>query len=247
MKRLGFFGGLHAFVRGAGWVISTPSAWPLAAVPVLVALALATLFVGGGVWGAFAASESLRHGGSALGAAGGWALTVVLVVAAVVVGWLVAITLAQPVSGPALDGLSRRVEASLGGQHRPDGPFWETVWRGLRVTLAGLAVGLPLIAALTVIGLVIPGAVVVTVPLKFVVAALLLSWDLMDYPFGLRGMRVRERVAFMRANLGAVLGFGLACSAVMLIPAVGLLVLPLGVAGATRLVVATEREPPSTS
>ncbi len=247
MKRQGFFSGLVAFVRGAGWVISTPSAWPLAAVPVLVALALAAIFVGGGVWGAFAASESLRHGGSALGAAGGWALTVVLTLTGVVVGWLLAITLAQPVSGFALDDISRRVEVTLGGERRPDPPFWETLWRGLRVTLAGLAVGLPLIAALTVLGLLIPGAVVVTVPLKFVVAALLLSWDLMDYPFGLRGMRVRDRVAFMRSNLGAVLGFGLGCSALMLVPAVGLLVLPMGVAGATRVVVGSERELPSTS
>ncbi len=69
-----------------------------------------------------------------------------------------------------------------------------------------------------------------------------MAWDLLDYPFGLRGMRVRERLRFIRANFRAVLGFGACASLVLVIPGVGLLVLlPLGVAGATHLVADVER------
>jgi uncharacterized protein involved in cysteine biosynthesis len=43
---------------------------------------------------------------------------------------------------------------------------------------------------------------------------------------------------FIRENFSAVVGFGMAATLVLLVPGVGLLVLPFGVAGAARLVVA---------
>ena len=52
---------------------------------------------------------------------------------------------------------------------------------------------------------------------------------------------MRARLTFMRRNGLAVLGFGLSLAAVLVIPGVGLLVLPWAVAGATRLVVDQER------
>ena len=101
-----------------------------------------------------------------------------------------------------------------------------------------------MLGVLLLIGLVFPPAIVVTVPLKLTVGALVVAWDLLDYPFGLRGVRVRERIAFIRANFRSVLGFGACASLVLLIPGVGLLVLlPLGVAGATQLVAEVERGP----
>lgn len=241
MKRLGFLVGVRAFFSGARWVITSPRVWPFAAIPVFVALVLGAVFVGGGLWGAYSLSDSLRNASSTLGVVGGWALTVVLSITALIVGSVLGLTLAQPVSGPALDALSRRAEVSVGGEARPDGPFWPTIFRGLRVTFTGLLFGLPVLALLALIGLMFPVALVVTVPLKFVVTGLLLSWDFMDYPFGLRAIRVRDRVAFIRKNFTAVVGFGLVCAGLLLIPAAGLLVLPLGVAGATRLVVEIER------
>jgi CysZ protein len=170
-------------------------------------------------------------------------LHVVLSVVAVLLAVVVGLTLAQPVSGPALDALSRAYESSRGGLPRPDGTFWSSVWRSLRVSLTALAVGAPLMAVLALIGLLLPPAVFVTVPLKAMVTALLIAWDMLDYPFSLRQMRVRERVAWMRTHLGAVLGFGLVAAASLLVPLLGLLMLPIGVTAATHLVMQHEPKP----
>jgi uncharacterized protein involved in cysteine biosynthesis len=51
---------------------------------------------------------------------------------------------------------------------------------------------------------------------------------------------VSDRLVFIRANFAAVLGFGVATAALLLIPGVGLFLLPFGVAGATRMVVEGE-------
>jgi CysZ protein len=81
----------------------------------------------------------------------------------------------------------------------------------------------------------------VTVPLKFVVSALLIAWDLLDYPLSRRGLGVGARIAWLRRNLGATLGFGLAAAFLLVVPCAGLLVLPFGVAGAARLALEVER------
>ena len=68
-----------------------------------------------------------------------------------------------------------------------------------------------------------------------IVAALLLAWDLLDYPLELRGMGVTARFRWCARHFGAVLGFGLAAMLFFAVPGLGLLALPCGVAGATRL------------
>ncbi|MEO7095427.1 MAG: hypothetical protein ABI175_19385, partial [Polyangiales bacterium] len=60
-------------------------------------------------------------------------------------------------------------------------------------------------------------------------------------PLSLRQRSVQQRLGWFRANLPAVVGFGLALAALFLLPCVGLLLLPAGVAGGARLVVQSER------
>ena len=86
-----------------------------------------------------------------------------------------------------------------------------------------------------------PSAMVITVPLKLLVTAMLLSWDICDYPLSSRGVSMGTRVAFMKRNVKAMLGFGIALALVALVPCLLLLVLPCGVAGAARLTHAIER------
>lgn len=236
--------GARSFVRGARWLLGHPKHWPHAVVPALLALVLVTAFAGVGVWAAWHFSAPLRGDGSVLWQVLGTLEAIALGALAVGVGALLGLSLAQPASGWALDSISRSLDASLGGADRPDDGWFATAWRGLRVTLAGLAVSLPVFALLLLVDVLFPPAIVVTLPLKFVVGALVVAWDLLDYPFGLRGVRVRDRLRFMRANFRAVLGFGACASLVLLVPGVGLLVLlPLGVAGATQLVAEIERGP----
>ena len=85
-----------------------------------------------------------------------------------------------------------------------------------------------------------PPAAIVTIPLKFVISGFMVAWDFLDYPLGLRNAGVGDRFKFIGKNLGAVLAFGLLGAIVLLIPGLGLLLLPMGAAGASRMVVEAE-------
>lgn len=233
----GFLRGLASTLSGIRFVVFRPRSWSKAAVPAAVASLLFALLGGGATVAAWRATAGLRE------SVPGYLVSVLLVVAGLAVSGVLALSLAQPVSSAALDDLSRMREVSMGGVARKDdGAFWPTAWRSLRVTTAALVVSAPILVALAMVSVFVPAAAAVTVPLKFIVSSLVIAWDLLDYPFGLRGMGVRARLAWMRANLGAVLLFGASTGALLLIPLVGLFVLPCGVVAATELVVRVERE-----
>lgn len=230
---LGFFAGVRALFGGVGFVITTPATWPWATVPVVAA---ALLFAGStalAIWGGAEVAARLVDPSHAVF---GWALRIVLWIVGVVVGFLVALSLAQPISGFALEAIARRQDKALGGAAWPDQPFVQGLFRSLRVSLTALAVTLPILAVLAVITLLFPPAAVVTVPLELVVTGLAAAYDFLDYPFSVRGVDVAARIAFMRANFWAVLGFGVTAAALLLIPGMALFLLPFGVAGAARLV-----------
>ena len=234
----GFGAGLRSFFGGFGFVLGNPGVWPLAAVPVVIALGLTSLLA----WGA-------------IGVVPGWiaawigtpgVLTTLAQIAAgivaVVLAILVGFALAQPLSGPALEKIVRRVEASLGAPAWPAQSVLSEIGRSLSSVIVGLAFGLPVLALLFLVDLVFSPAVVVTVPLKVIVTALLIAWDLCDYPLSIRGLPVGARVAFMRRHSGAMIGFGAGLALLStFLPCVVLLLLPAGVAGATRLIVELER------
>ena len=239
---LGFFAGVRAFFGGVLFVVTTPSTWGWAAVPVAAATLLFGAAGGLGVWGAGELTAGVLGDPSGpWHAAGAVLLRIVITIALLLVAFVVAISLAQPLSGFALEAIVRKQEVALGGRTWPAQAVIAGALRSLRVSLTALALGLPVIALLTAITLLVPPAAVVTVPLKLVVTGLLAAYDVLDYPLSVRGEGVRARLTFMRRNGLAVLGFGLSLAAVLVIPGVGLLVLPWAVAGATRLVVDQER------
>lgn len=239
---VGFWTGTKCFFQGWGFIAGRPANWPLALVPVAVALVLFGGLGALGIWGALRASEAIVGANPGTwGSIGGWVITVVLSIVGLLVALLGGMSLAQPMSGVALESLSRRQEQALGVPAWPDQSFWESTFRSLRVTLAALLLGTSLIAVLTLVEIVFAPAAVVTTPLKFVVSALLVAWDLLDYPLGMRGVRVRDRISWVFSHFWPVFGFGAAAAALMLVPGVALILLPIGVCGASRLVVEIDR------
>lgn len=238
---LGFFTGVRALFGGLGFVVGTPSVWGWAMIPVVIATAL---FGGAGAAALYEANVLAERilAGSEPGAwssIGTWLLRVVFALVGLVISFLVAMSVAQPLSGFALDAVVRRQEKALGASSAwPDQPFVASAARSLRVSLTALLAGLVVIGPLSVVTFVFPPAAVVTIPLKFLVTGLLVAYDLLDYPLSLRGHSVRDRLGFIRKNFSAVLGLGVAAAGLLLIPGIGLLLLPIGVAAATRLVVA---------
>ncbi len=239
---LGLVGGMGALFEAVGFVVTTPAVWPLAILPVIVALVLTVGCGALGLWGATALADHLAAAASGgLAVAIAWVLRVLLGGVALLLSVVVAMSLAQPLSGFALERIARAQEKRLGGREWPEQGTLASMLGSLQVTFTALAMGLPVLAVLTAITILAPPAAIVTIPLKFLTTALMIAWDFLDYPLSVRGVTVTGRLRFVAAHFWAVLGFGVASGLVLLVPGVGLFLLPIGVAGATRLVLAQER------
>jgi len=240
---IGVAAGLAGFFGGIGFVLATPSVWLYAAVPVLTALLLGCGLTALGFWEARALAQTWIGEGGGWATAGQWLVTISLGFVLMIAGVFAALVLAQPLSGWALDAIALRQEKALTGRTSPEASFLQSLWVSVRCTLFTLVAGVVLLGGLFGVGLLVPPAAVVTVPLNFLVVAWLLAWDFIDYPLTLRGLGLRRRAAWVLSHFWAFTAFGIAWAVVLLIPFVALLVLPFGVAGAMRLVVAADAEP----
>ncbi|HEX5272044.1 MAG TPA: EI24 domain-containing protein [Gemmataceae bacterium] len=235
---LGVGDGLGAFFGGIGFVIATPGVWPYALVPVTVLLVLAC---GGCAGGAVGAWEAVFHfidreaGGWKQ--AEGWVLTVLLAVVFILLALLAALALAQPLSGFALDAISHAQEKAMTGRASPKPPVLASAWNALKIGLVSFLLGVPVLAGLTVIGLLFPPAAVVTIPLKILVCGWMLAWDFVDYPLTMRDLGLRARLRWVVRNFPAFTVFGVLWALLVVVPGLVLLLLPMGVAGATQMVV----------
>ncbi|MBW2524243.1 MAG: EI24 domain-containing protein [Deltaproteobacteria bacterium] len=237
VQRPGFVAGLRSLLSGFGFLLRNPRSWPLAAVPLLVLFVLVSaLSAAALVWLPGLVERLVGTPTSTWGSIGTALLTALSMVAALVLSLVVAFGLAQPLSGPALEGLIRQQERALGAPERPPTSFWLDVWRSLQSLLLGYAIGLPLLAILFLVTLLVPPATIVTTPLKVIVMAFTVAWDLCDYPLTVHGLPVSERFRTIWRYRGAVLGFGVALALGSLLPCVLFLCLPAGVVGAGRLV-----------
>ena len=179
---------LTAVGGGVGFVAFTPSVWPLAAVPAALLLLLFCGVTAFGGWGAWELSGRLvGDDAGTWGQVGRYALTALLGLLGLVVALLVALGLTQPLSGFALERIASRQEQALTGRPGPKVGFLTSLVVGLKVGLTTVLVAAAMVGALFVVGLIFPPALAVTVPLKFLVTAWLLAWDLFDYPLALRG------------------------------------------------------------
>jgi CysZ protein len=234
--RLGFFDGTAALFSGFGFVLRRPEVWPLALVPVAVALVI-TALAGGTAIELIAPRITASIVGH-LGQRWGFVATIVNVVAgafALVAAALVGFGLAQPLSGPALNRIVRRAEADLGAPEWPATSALVDVGRALQSIVFAYVFGLPILIVLYLITFFFPPAAVVTFPLKLVVLGILAAWDLCDYPLSAHGIPIGDRVTFMIRNAAAMIGFGFGLALLSFVPCALVLALPAGVAGAARL------------
>jgi CysZ protein len=228
--------GFSAVFSGFGFIVKTPKAWPFALVPGIVLTILALCSSYGAV---VLVQSSLQHlvgsPESWYGRAGTSALKWLGSVLAVILGLLIALALTPPLSSPALEKIVGQVERSLGIPERAPLSFFAEVWCGIRAQALAAIVTVPLLLLLWVVELLIAPAVFVTVPLKFLVSAFGLAWNLFDYPLTLRGVRIRRRLRMVLDHKAAAFGFGAAFALLFWLPCFGVLMLPVGVAAATRL------------
>lgn len=239
--RVTLLSGLEAFGSGIGFVLITPRVWPYAMVPVAMLLLLTCGLTGLAIWGShYFGNWLIRPDVGTWGEIGRWTLMIVLDLVGMVVALIVALSLAQPLSGFALESVSHAQEAALMGNAAPKTSFFASLVSTTKAVLVALLIGGTLLAILFLISFFFPPAAVVTVPLKVLVCGWMLAWDFIDYPLAMRGVGLEERFAWVGRNFGAFTLFGVLWALMLVVPGMQLVILPMGVAGATRLVLDDE-------
>jgi CysZ protein len=245
---LGVGSGLRAFADGIGFIISTPAVWGHALVPAAVTLVLMCGLGGLGVWGALKLGDLISpEPGGVVGRAGLVLLDVILVVVGVLIAVLLSLGLAQPLSSFALLAIVDVRQRALTGVALPRQEITAEVMRTLGLTLLSFLIFVPLFAGLFIVSFLFPPAAVVTVPIKFVLCSWLMAWNFIDYPLSLRHATMSASLNWSARHLVALTAFGMAWALLAVVPPMVLLFLPMGVAGATRLVVESEPDWPRVS
>lgn len=233
---LGLSAGAATVFRSIGFLMRRPDLWPAALVPGVVLLALSAAAVAASIrWVRPMVHHAWGETASVWARAGAEASAWAAVVAAAVLGTAVALLLTPPLSAPALETIVGARERELGAPERRALGFWAEILCGLKAQLLALGFAVPAVLLLWLVDLVWPPALVVTVPVRIVVSALAIAWNLLDYPLTLRGWSMRERLALLRRHSAACLGFGLAFAALFSIPCFSVLMLPIGVAAAAEM------------
>src|SRR5207245_963729 len=122
--RLTTFGAFDAFAGGVDFVVGSPRVWPYAAVPAAVMALLTFLFTAVAVWGsAHLAAWIFGHDLGTWGTVGKWIVIVLLVLVFFLIGVLLALSLAEPISALALERISQAQERALTGGAPPASPL----------------------------------------------------------------------------------------------------------------------------
>jgi len=231
--------GAGAFLGGIGFLVRTPGVLAWALVPAAATVGIGIALAGLGIWAALRISGSILHGGGAGSAFGRVILDLLLGGIAAFAAVTFAIAIAQPLTRGALDRITKPLGRSLPGRplHAPS-----SLAKALLFALSALGVTLPTLGSLELLTLVVPEAAVFTEPLAFTVSALVVAWELLEHPFSRGGFGIGARVRWMKEHFFAVLGFAAAAQIFLLVPGLDFFLLPVGIAGATRLFGATEGE-----
>lgn len=221
--------------------------WAMAMVPTVVNIVLFVLLVIATIWYAVPQLEKLDtlmvpgdDSGDfvkALISALSWVMWVVAILLVVIVDAILLFLVGQAVAGPFLDLLSEKVESLvLGGD--PPAFSWTRNIRSIVIALADilwtviffLAVNIPLaLIGLTAIGS-IPAAVA-----SFCFTALLLSQEFVGLSLTRQLVSYPARFKVVWGNRWLSLGFGTTAMALLMVPFLNLLLLPIATAGGTLL------------
>ena len=189
------------------------------------------------------ASGLLDRVWDAPGSADGWAAAeglargVILFLVRLVlfaVGIFVLFALSSVIASPFNDALSEAVERLHAGTEAP--PFTvrallRDLVRTLLVESGKLMLYLGLVGPLFLVGLFVPAVAAVVGPLAFVLTALYLSLDYVDWPLARRNRPAGARLRLVRRHFAPLLGFGAGVWLCLYVPFVNLFFMPAAVAG----------------
>ena len=249
---IGFARGLSYAVRGARFVyfkhpkLARYWAFPITitgAALVSVFYGAGTLYddLGGAVWGLFPESWNEATGFlGGLATALRWLIELVSGLLITLFGLVLVVVLSSVVAAPFNDALSEAVEHILTGEQAP--PFSlkrmvADIFRTIRLEIGKVLLYAVIVGPMFLASFIIPGVGQVISIVGFVLTAVYLGVDYIDWPAARRDWSVRDRVTFTRRQLAAVTGFGTGVWVLLFIPLVNLFFMPAAVAGGTMLFV----------
>lgn len=178
-----------------------------------------------------------------------WLLEVLAGIAIALLGLVAVFLLSSVVAAPFNDALSEAVEDILTGRRAAPFSFRRMVVdivRTIRIELLKVFVYVAVIGPMFIVSFLIPGVGQVVSLAAFVLTAVYLGVDYIDWPAARRDWSVGDRIAFVRRQLPAVAGFGSGVWVLLFIPLINLFFMPAAVAGGTILFVDLgEGAPPS--
>jgi CysZ protein len=218
---------------GFSYLLRNPGLWPLSLLPLLLTAAcLALGFLAG-------ASIVIRLGPSLIPPAGGlpdvlgFLMTLLLWAGALVAGLLAGLAVALLLSAPALERLSRRVEARVAGRvAESPASFVQELLQAFRAALY-FALVAPLVFVLGLVPVVGP-------PIAAAWGAHALAHQHTEAPLARRGMGFAARREWHRRWRAESMGFGVAALVTLIVPFANLLLAPALAVGATLLVLELE-------
>jgi CysZ protein len=261
---IGFVRGLSYALRGMRFVyFQHPELARYWVFPILITgVALLAVFYGAGsyyddlgdaVWSLFPQSWTEATGwiGGMLSALH-WLIELIAGMVLALLGLVFVLVLSSVVAAPFNDALSEAVEhISTGGSAPPFSvrQMLVDVVRTIRLELLKVLVYLAVVGPMFLASLLIPGLGSLISLVGFVLTAVYLGIDYIDWPAARRNWSVGDRIAFTRRQLPAVAGFGMGVWVLLFIPLVNLLFMPAAVAGGTMLflALAQEQRPPKAS
>ena len=155
---------------------------------------------------------------------------------------MVALMIASVAAAPFLDVLSHRTEVLLegrvvesdeGGLKALAGDVGRSMWGEAQRTATFLALWIPLV----LVGLLVPGAQLLTAPALFALTVLFLPLDFAGYTLDRRRIPFAERRAWIQGDLPLMGGFGVAAFVACFVPGLNLLMIPVLVVAGTLLAV----------
>jgi CysZ protein len=218
---------------GFGFLLRRPGLWPLAVLPVVLAVLLMSA---GAVLGVYLVPNAERALAPPPGRLPEWVelpMSLLLWVAAFGAGVFLGLAVALLLTAPLLDALSRRVEARVRGsaEEAGRGLGWEIV-QSLRGAFYFLLAA-PFVFALGLIPIVGP-------LLSMLLGARAVAFQMTEPALSRRGMTFVEKRRWHRRWLVETQGFGMAGMVALLVPFANLLLGPALVTGATLLVLEIE-------
>ena len=248
-----FFTGIGYFFRGVGFLLSHPRLWIYALLPWIISL----LTLGGIAWlaywsyGEYVGPWIIQAGDhtAVLAKNAGpfmkslyqilsWLITtlawIIAMMVYVVFGVLWTFIIAKILSDPFNDLLAAKVEEIATGrvveyQVGILGAIWRTIVNGIRSLVDYLIICLLLLLLnlLPIIGQII----------GLIFAWYFLAIPYLDYTLERRGLSYEDKKQKRRENASLIIGFGMTCFIVLLIPVINFFVIPICVVTGTLLVV----------